>query len=151
FPPPIIVRNAGSDPPFADELTDLSLTLDGFRMIGAKLREVAKEVCGGRTVDLLGSGYNQTVLPLGWLSLIADIAGLDDRLKEPFPFPSIKSHGIEEARRTVAEAKDHLKPYWRCFEFWPWMWGEARSPQHWYPPKARSSTRSQPPLWPKRV
>jgi len=60
----------GSDPHFADELTQLGLTLEDFRMIGAKVRELAK-LCDGRVVDLLCSGYNLKVcLWAGWLCFV---------------------------------------------------------------------------------
>jgi acetoin utilization protein AcuC len=116
FQPQIIIRNGGSDPHFADELTDLGLTLEGFNMIGRKVREVAERVCEGRRVDLLGSGYNQTVLPLGWLALVAGSAGLALDFKEPFRFPLRKESGISETKQVVQEVRRNLRGYWRCFE-----------------------------------
>lgn len=73
FKPQVIIRNGGSDPPFADILTQLGLTIDGFRMIGEKVRELA-EVCDGREIDLIASGYNIEVLPYAWLALISGLA-----------------------------------------------------------------------------
>lgn len=116
FRPQIIIRNGGSDPHFADELTDLGLTLEGFVMIGRKVKEVAERVCQGRRVDLLGSGYNQTVLPLGWLALVAGSAGLDLRFREPFIFNSRKESGLADTRQVVAEVRRSLRGYWKCFE-----------------------------------
>ncbi len=115
FRPQIIIRNGGSDPHFADELTDLGLTIKGFHMIGRKVREVAGRVCQGRRVDLLGSGYNQTVLPPAWLALVAGSAGLDFDPKESYLFPLPKDSGLEEAKRVVEEVKKNLRSYWRCF------------------------------------
>jgi acetoin utilization protein AcuC len=115
FQPQIIIRNGGSDPHFADELTDLGLTLQGFTMIGRKLREVAERVCEGRRVDLLGSGYNQTVLPPAWLALVAGSSRLDLDLKEPFLFSTRKDSGLEETKQVVEEVRRNLKSYWRCF------------------------------------
>ena len=115
FRPQIIIRNGGSDPHFADELTDLGLTMNGFRMIGAKIKQVAEEVCGGRRVDLLGSGYNQTVLPIAWLALVAGSAGIDLDLQEPF-FVSLRTDfQLEETRQVVEEVKANLRSYWECF------------------------------------
>jgi len=115
FRPQIIIRNGGSDPHFADELTDLGLTLKGFSMIGRKVREVAERVCEGRRVDLLGSGYNQTVLPPAWLALVAGSAGLEIDVREPYLFPLQKDSGLIETKQIVEEVKRNLKGSWRCF------------------------------------
>jgi acetoin utilization protein AcuC len=115
FQPQIIIRNGGSDPHFADELTDLGLTLEGFTMIGRKVKEVAEQVCEGRRVDLLGSGYNQTVLPLAWLALVAGGANLDLDFREPFVFSLQRDSGLKETKQVVEEVKRSLKGYWRCF------------------------------------
>jgi len=115
FNPQIIIRNGGSDPHFADELTDLGLTLKGFRMIGEKVKDVANKVCDGKVVDLLVSGYNPRVLPYGWLSLISGLANFDIELEEPFLFSFKTDFKIEETRATVKEVKENLKGYWKCF------------------------------------
>jgi len=115
FEPQIIIRNGGSDPHFADELTNLGLTLDGFRMVGGKVRQVADKVCGGRAVDLVGSGYNQSILPYGWLSLISGLAGLDVEVQEPFVFSLKRDYGLKETKKVVEEVKANLKGFWDCF------------------------------------
>ncbi|MBL7120306.1 MAG: histone deacetylase [Dehalococcoidia bacterium] len=115
FDPQIIIRNGGSDPHFADELTNLGLTLDGFRVVGGKVRQVADKVCGGRAVDLVGSGYNQSVLPYGWLALISGLAGLDVEIQEPFVFSLKRDYRLEETKKVVEEVKANLKGFWRCF------------------------------------
>ncbi len=115
FEPQIIIRNGGSDPHYADELTDLGVTLEGFVTIGRKLKEVAERVCGGRRVDLLGSGYNQAVLPAGWLALVAGAAGIDVALKEPYVLAVQRDAGLAETKSVVEEVKMNLRGYWRCF------------------------------------
>ncbi len=115
FRPQVIIRNGGSDPHYADELTDLGLTLKGFTLIGRKFREVAERVCGGRRVDLLGSGYNQAVLPAGWLALAAGAAGIDMELKEPYLLTVQRDAGLEATKRVVEEVTRNLRGYWRCF------------------------------------
>ena len=82
FQPQIIIRNGGSDPHFEDSLTNLGLTLKGFRLIGEKVREMS-DVCGGKGIDMIGSGYNKEILPHAWLSLIAGLADLNISLAEP--------------------------------------------------------------------
>ncbi len=115
FNPEIIIRNGGSDPHFADELTNLGLTLNGLRMIGRKVRETADKVCHGKVVDLPGSGYNPRVLPYGWLSLVCGVAKINIELEEPFLFSLRTDYELEETKAVVAEVKENLKAYWRCF------------------------------------
>jgi acetoin utilization protein AcuC len=115
FAPQIIIRNGGSDPHFADELTDLGLTLKGLGTVGAKVGEVARKVCSGKVVDLIGSGYNQAVLPYGWLALVSGLAKLDLELVEPFFFSLKTDYMLRETRELVGSVKNNLKPYWRCF------------------------------------
>ena len=116
FKPQIIIRNGGSDPHFADELTQLGLTLEGFRMIGAKVRKLAK-LCDGKVVDLLGSGYNLKVLPLGWLALICGLTDTSFDLEEPFPIPQRIKEGyaLAETKAVVKQVKRNLKAHWSCF------------------------------------
>ncbi|TET67582.1 MAG: hypothetical protein E3J40_02970, partial [Dehalococcoidia bacterium] len=58
FKPQIIIRNGGSDPHFNDGLTSLGLPVRGFRMIGERVREMAK-ICDDKVIDLIASGYNR--------------------------------------------------------------------------------------------
>ena len=114
FRPQIIVRNGGSDPHFADELTHLGLTFEGLRMIGRKVREVADKVCGGKSVDLICSGYNPRVLPSGWLALVSGLAQLEIELEEPFLFSLKTDCELDETKKVVQEVKENLREYWRC-------------------------------------
>ena len=112
FRPQIIIRNGGSDPHFADGLTDLGLTVNGFRMIGEKTRRLA-EVCGGREIDLIASGYNEAVLPAAWLALITGLAGIDMEIAEPAP-GSPPPDPLPKTEKVLAEVKMNLKDYWAC-------------------------------------
>ncbi|MFC2057034.1 histone deacetylase family protein [Chloroflexota bacterium] len=115
FNPQIIVRNGGSDPHFADELTNLGLPVKGFEMIGRKVREMAK-VCDDKAIDLIASGYNQKVLPYGWLALISGLAGIELRIEEPEPIPQRFStdSSLAETGKVIKEVRRQLKDYWRC-------------------------------------
>ncbi len=115
FKPQIIVRNGGSDPHFADELTNLGLPLRGFRMIGDKVREMVK-VCGDKAIDLIASGYNKEVLPYGWLALILGLGGIDLKIEEPQPVPERFStdSSLRETEKVIEEVKKQLKDYWKC-------------------------------------
>lgn len=116
FKPEIIIRNGGSDPHFADGLTNLGLTLDGFRMIGEKVKQLSNELCGGKEIDLLASGYNQKVLPSAWLSLVAGLLDLKTKLKEPQKGILPKSFRLKETKTTVKELKGYLSKHWKCFQ-----------------------------------
>lgn len=111
FSPEIIIRNGGSDPHFSDPLTNLNLTLKGFEMIGKKVRELA-EVCGGKEIDLIASGYNLEILPSAWTSLLAGLLGFNVKIKEEISKkepPEVK----QETKRIVKKIKKILKPYWQ--------------------------------------
>ena len=117
FQPKIMIRYGGSDPHYLDGLTDLGLSLDGFLMIGREVRELAKEVCQEKEVDLLASGYNQRVLPYAWSALIAGLLDLDidlGDLKERTP--PARNVRYKEAKDVARELKKYLKKYWRCMK-----------------------------------
>ncbi|MFC1977048.1 histone deacetylase family protein [Chloroflexota bacterium] len=115
FNPQIIIRNGGSDPHFADGLTRLGLPVRGFRMIGEKVREMAR-VCDNKAIDLIASGYNETVLPHAWLALISGLAGIELSIEEPEPIPQRFSTdpSLAETETVMKEVKGQLKDYWTC-------------------------------------
>jgi len=116
FKPQIIVRNGGSDPHFSDGLTNLGLSLNGFRMIGEKTRKMA-EACDGKVVDLIASGYNRQILPYAWLALIAGLAGVECQIDEiDTPNPEAPPDRMYyQAEKVVEEVRTTLKPFWNCF------------------------------------
>jgi acetoin utilization deacetylase AcuC-like enzyme len=111
FKPALIIRNGGSDPHVSDEITQLGLTLEGFRYIGRSTREIAK-ICDGKEVDLICSGYNPQVMPQAWSALISGLAEVDIDLKEQFPLASEKTQGLEDVENVVKKVKGNLEPYW---------------------------------------
>ncbi len=115
FKPQIIIRNGGSDPHFADRLTNLGLSVKGFRMIGERVREMAR-VCGGKAIDLIASGYNEEVLPYGWLALISGLTGIELKIAEPVPIPQrlTTDPSYAETERVIDEVRTKLKDYWAC-------------------------------------
>ena len=123
FKPQIIIRNGGSDPHFADDLTQLGLTTAGFRMIGEKVKKLSK-ICQGKEIDLIASGYNKEILPYAWLALLS---GLSDwtpsshhpiEIKEPISIPQRfqRDPAFEDTKKVIAEVKKNLKDYWKCFK-----------------------------------
>lgn len=115
FKPQVIVQNGGSDPHFADDLTNLGLTVKGFRMLGEKVRQMA-EVCGGKQIDLIGSGYNKEVLPYAWLALLSGLADFKVEVEEPISIPERfrQDPSFNNTKEVIGEVKGYLKDYWRC-------------------------------------
>ncbi|MDI6811832.1 MAG: histone deacetylase [archaeon] len=116
FKPQIIVRNGGSDPYLNDQLTQLGLPIEGFRMIGEKVRALA-EICHGKEIDLIASGYNENILPFAWLALIAGLAGIERSIEgaEQIPERYRRDLVLNDTEKVVREVKEKLKAYWRCF------------------------------------
>lgn len=113
FRPEIIIRNGGSDPHFADKLTNLGLTIHGFKMIGDYVRQMSR-VCGHKVIDMVASGYNMQILPHSWLALICGLAGLNKDIPEPVEVPEEYriDTSIEHTQKVVQEVQRHLSPYW---------------------------------------
>lgn len=115
FKPQIMLRNGGSDPHFSDTLTNLGLSVKGFRMIGEKVRETAG-ICGGKVVDMIASGYNRKVLPYAWLALIAGLAGWKVDTPEPEEIPQRfrKDSSLDETKAVVEAVRRNLRDHWEC-------------------------------------
>jgi len=116
FKPQVIIRNGGSDPHFADGLTNLGLPIAGFRMIGERVRNITHEI-GSSEIDIIGSGYNIQVLPSVWLALVSGLIGLGIEVEEPVPVPATFEQDMvaDETEKMLQRLKGHLKDYWKCF------------------------------------
>jgi acetoin utilization protein AcuC len=115
FRPQIIIRNGGSDPHFNDGLTNLGLPVSGFRMIGERVRDMAR-ICDDKVIDLIASGYNMQVLPYAWLALICGLAGIELQIEEPEPVPPRLRAGLAfgGTERILEEVRQNLREYWAC-------------------------------------
>lgn len=116
FKPQLIIRNGGSDPHFADDLTNLGLTVRGFRMVGEQVREMS-ELCEGQEVEIVGSGYNRQVLPYAWLALISGAVGFEVEVEEPVPVPELYQTDslVGATKRAIEDVKRYQRDYWHCF------------------------------------
>lgn len=114
FKPQIIIRNGGSDPHFLDQLTNLGLTIEGFKMIGQKVRKLA-EICKGKEIDLIASGYNLKVLPFCWLALISRLIGIEVRIGKMALFPENRDP-IEKTGKIIQKIKENFRQYWKCLK-----------------------------------
>jgi len=117
FKPEIIIANGGSDPHFADVLGNLGLTVKGFFEVSCLVRDVADEVCDGRVVLMLGSGYNPEVLPLCWYALVAGVVGLGHiNVEDPYTPPNEPPKCRKVVEMTIDELKRLLRKNWVCFK-----------------------------------
>ena len=116
FKPQAIIRNGGSDPHFADGLTNLGLPIDGFKMIGEKMRMLTQE-CGCCEIDIIGSGYNIEVLPSAWLALVSGLANFGIDVEEPVPVPQRFAQDLvaDDTEKVVKQVRGYLRDYWACF------------------------------------
>jgi acetoin utilization protein AcuC len=112
FKPEMIVRYGGCDPHFSDSITGLGLTLQGLRMIAGKVNLLSSELCEGRSVDLICSGYNPSVLAKAWLTLVATLGGSELRFEERPP--RLRSPDDAQIQTLIASVKKNLRPYWKC-------------------------------------
>jgi len=113
FKPEIIIRNGGSDPHFSDPLTNLNLTIDGFKMIGEKVRNLSK-ICKEREIDLIASGYNLNVLKHCWTALISGLLKLEVEVSELI-FPKTIKEPLQEVEELIKKIKEEFKNYWKSF------------------------------------
>ena len=116
FESQIIIRNGGSDPHYGDILTNLGLRIDGLHAIGKRIADLSN-ICDGKIIDFVASGYNVEVLPYGWLALIEGLLGNELSVEEPSTYILFPHRGnsLEETRKMVDDVIGHLKPYWNCF------------------------------------
>lgn len=114
FKPEVVIRYGGSDPHPSDEITQLGLTLDGFKMIGKKVREISG-LCNNKAVDLICSGYKPDVLSRVWLSLITSLSGVEIELEEPALGTNIDEK-LSETKVLIGEVKENLSPHWKSMK-----------------------------------
>jgi acetoin utilization protein AcuC len=77
FRPDVIVAQLGVDAHYADPLTDLGLTLPGYRSLVRGIIALADELCEGRLAALGGGGYMIVdVVPPAWTWVLAELGGV---------------------------------------------------------------------------
>ena len=121
FKPEVVIRNGGSDPHYADELTQLGLSVLDFKWLGMMVHEAAQ---GAPFVDMYGSGYNPKVLPSCWMALLSGTSGIniqvpkidEGRRPEIAITPGLATQKDLELLGTIAEVKKNLRSYWKCFQ-----------------------------------
>jgi acetoin utilization protein AcuC len=84
FRPHVIVAQLGADAHHDDPLTQLGLTLPGYRWLVRRIVGLADGLCRGKLCALGGGGYSvHTVVPRAWAWVMAELMGVE--LPEELP------------------------------------------------------------------
>ncbi|CAN6326014.1 unnamed protein product [Urochloa humidicola] len=105
FKPDIILVSAGYDAHALDPLAGLQFTTGTFYMLASSIKQLAKELCGGRCIFFLEGGYNLQTLSIS----VADTfrAFLDEpSLAAQFDDSAML---FEEPTRRIKEAIENVK------------------------------------------
>lgn len=97
FKPEIILLSAGYDAHWADEMSNMQLTLDGYYHITQVIQQLANELCEGKTVFFLEGGYNLTVLTCAVNATFSIWLG-ENIFDDPLGLPrdNFRPHGVNE-------------------------------------------------------
>ncbi len=97
FKPEIILVSAGYDAHWADEMSTMRLTLDGYYNLARIIQQLADELCGGKTVFCLEGGYNLQVLSCA-VNATFNIWLGENYFDDPFGLPpeTSKPQGVNE-------------------------------------------------------
>ncbi len=112
FAPQLILVSAGQDCHAADPLSDMMVTLDGFRWMTRAVRRMAERHARGRYVLALEGGYNQHTLP--WLvrGIVAAMADVEDDTSDPFAPDAARNVTAREGER-LREVAEAAGRYWK--------------------------------------
>jgi len=116
YQPELILVSAGFDACYADPLSSMRLTHQGFAYMTRVLTELAEEFCNGRLFLCLEGGYDLAGLKGGVFAVLGELLG--EKLTTPFPCSlhpdtahvlrkSTGPHPISEKTRHV------VKKYWK--------------------------------------
>ena len=113
FQPELIIANGGLDAHFADPLSQLQLSLNGYFRLMTSIVDLSKELCDGKLVLILGGGYDSKVIPLGWLAMIYAMLEIEEMdISEPTDPPEYAEEAGKQAREMINEVKWIQKNRW---------------------------------------
>ncbi|CAK8579000.1 unnamed protein product [Lathyrus sativus] len=105
FKPDIILVSAGYDGHVLDPLASLQLTTGTYYMLASSIKQLAKDLCGGRCVFFLEGGYNLKSLSYSVADTFRALLG-DKSLAAEFDNPNIL---YEEPTKRVKQAIQRIK------------------------------------------
>ena len=115
FRPELILVACGVDASYYDPMARLAVTARGFRAIGARLRDLARELCSGKLIMSQEGGYSQQYAPFCWLALIEAIADVENIHEDPFE-PFLEGAGTRELapwqQNAIDETTRALEGHW---------------------------------------
>src|SRR5690606_31919446 len=103
-----VLVSAGQDCHHADPLSDMRVTVDGFRAMARAVKHIADRHCDGRLVAVLEGGYNLHTLPYLVLAIMDELGDLGLDVTEPVPIPTAPEP--EEAAEVIAQVRKALAP-----------------------------------------
>lgn len=116
FRPQIIIWNGGADTLNVDPMTDLGLKITDYRKLGARVRQMA-EICDGKAIRLMISGYVPEMLPMAWFGTIIGLGGIeyDGNDEEEIQVNQESLSKVilrSKTEETIIKARRHLRGYW---------------------------------------
>ena len=119
FQPQIILMIDGSDPHFTDRITQMGLALRDIKLIGRMIGNLSGEICEGKLIDFIGSGYSHDprIVSLGWLGSIAGVTGIEIEFEgyDARPAGLNDQQGLQQTTKVIDSLRSILSPYWDCF------------------------------------
>jgi len=86
FNPDMVILANGQDANQFDPNGRQMVTMAGYYRMASMLRELVKEVCGGKLVMTQEGGYNPTYAPLCAYAVVAGLLGADLEIDDPIAF-----------------------------------------------------------------
>lgn len=105
YRPELVLVSAGFDPFIQDPLGGMNVTGEGFGALAAVVRDIARDVCGGKVLITLEGGYNPEGLRSGVRSVIRALLGRDPPSSGAAPDPSAE----QVVQRIISVQKRHWK------------------------------------------
>jgi acetoin utilization deacetylase AcuC-like enzyme len=116
FRPQLVIITAGQDASWLDPLTQMMLTMDGYRQISQLVVDFADQVCSGRLVMLQAGGYSATYVPYCTVAVVEPLLGVDLGLVDIYATSSelerCKTIFTHDTRQALLQARASYRHWW---------------------------------------
>lgn len=102
YGPDLLVVSAGQDAGTVDPLGRNVVTMDGFRMLGARVQELAGRLTDNRVVVLQEGGYQMSHLAYATLGVFEGMLDVDTGVQDPFDWLDEDYDSAERALDAIA-------------------------------------------------
>jgi acetoin utilization deacetylase AcuC-like enzyme len=117
FRPQLVIITAGQDASWLDPLTQLMLTMDGYRRLSQMMVDFADQVCSGRLVMLQAGGYSATYVPYCTVAVVEPLLGIDLGLVDVYATSSelerCKTIYTHDTQQALLQARATYKQWWK--------------------------------------